>query len=324
MTLKRFLWLSSLAASAFSLSCNGSINIGEPDADHEGDADETGCPSGCPSGQLCQDGQCVSRCSGSGVGDCPDQFECCDGTCVNVREDPHNCGGCGTECAPRGDGCVGRVCSCNRAMACTSPLVCCGDDGCVDPDTDARHCGGCDQPCGGACAAGACETCTPDPHETTGGNTCADAEPIGTVADSGDQQVLTGNLFPLDDEDCYWFTASDVADTDCDTFHVDIRFTQNPGDQFGIEVYRGSCAAPECATESFTSYSWFADFFDTTIGDPPPVGECPCRTPETADGANLCSDNSAAFRFCVIRVSGDAEACAWYEVEVSNGVRADE
>lgn len=312
-------WLLVVALSL--VACNGSIDVSDPDADTDGGGDG-GCPAGCPAGEVCRDGQCVSRCSGSGSGACDGTLECCDGACVDVRSDPSNCGGCGTSCEPTGDGCVGRVCSCNGAMACTPPLICCGTDGCVDPNTDARHCGGCGQPCGGSCAAGACETCTADPHETTGGNTCADAEPLGDLADTGDQQILTGNLFPASDQDCYWFTANDVDDTECDAFHVDIRFTQNPEDQFALDVFRGSCEAPECATETFTNYSWFTDLYD--LADPAdPVGECPCRVTNPAEGANLCTNNTAVFRFCVVRVAGDAEACGWYEVEVSNGVRSD-
>lgn len=202
-------------------------------------------------------------------------------------------------------------------MACTAPLICCGTDGCIDPGTNGRHCGGCNRPCEGDCVARVCETCTADPHEATGGNTCADAEPLGSLADTGDQQVLTGNLYPDADQDCYWFTAEDTADTTCDLFHVDIRFNENPGDQFALQVFRGSCEAPECAGEPRSQFDWYTDFFGEVEGEI--RGECPCQT-ELTTGTNLCADNTAVFRFCVVRVSGDPTDCAWYEVEASNGL----
>jgi hypothetical protein len=317
MSSTRIPFVASLVAVLLILACNGSINVPHPDGgDGDADADSgESCPGGCPAGQVCSHGVCVATCSGT-TG-CEPPFECCNNTCVNIRQDPNNCGSCGNACAPYGDGCVGGVCSCNGAMACAAPTICCGTDGCIDPDTNSRHCGGCNHPCDGNCTDGTCETCSADPHEAAGGNTCADAEPLGTLVDTGDQQVMTGNLFPDGDQDCYWFTAQDAEDTTCDTFHVDIRFVDNPGDQFGIQIFRGSCEAPECAAETFTEYSWTTDFHGEIEGEV--RGECPCRAEPAAD-ANACSDNTGVFRFCVVRVAGTSADCATYEVEVSNGV----
>jgi hypothetical protein len=324
MTLKHAILGVLLSFLFVVFSCHGGIDIpGDASTDGDGDSDADGdsgpeCPGGCPDGQFCQNGRCVSSCSGAG--ECPSPYVCCDNACVNTREDPYNCGSCGNTCAPYGDTCIGSICACNGAMACTPPYICCGTDGCVDSDSDNRHCGACGIACDGNCAGGACETCSPDPHEATGGNTCADAEPLGDLADTGDQRVLTGNLYPDGDQDCYWFTAEDTEDTECDTFHVDIRFNTNPDDQFAIEVFRGSCESPECAAEPYTHYSRATDFISGTGEDA--IGECPCRPEETEEGAQLCSDNTAVFRFCVVRQSGSADDCAWYEIEVSNGLRS--
>lgn len=307
-----------LAMSLLAASCHGGIDVPVDDAGTDSGEDSgQDCPGGCPSGQFCQDGRCVSGCSGAG--ECEAPYECCDDACVNLRDNASHCGSCGNSCEPTGDSCIGSTCSCNGAVSCTPPMICCGLDGCVDPNTSTSHCGACNTPCEGDCTAGVCETCSADPHEVSGGNTCADAEPLGSLTDGSDQQVLTGNLFPEGDRDCFWFTAEDIEDAECDTFHVDIRFNLNPDDQFALEVFRGSCEAPECATESYVHYSWATDFI-TGEGETG-RGECPCR-PESVDGTQECTDNTAVYRFCVVRASGSAADCAWYEVEVSNGARS--
>lgn len=312
-------WLTAVLVVlvAFAaMTCSGSIDIpdsgGDGDADSDSDSDSD-CPGGCPAGQSCRDGRCVSACSGPS--DCTAPYECCDGACVNTRDDPSNCGSCGADCSPRGDACVGGTCSCNGAVACATPLICCGSDGCVDGQSHPEHCGRCNNPCSGTCIDGSCEACTADAHEAGGGNTCADAISMGDLGDDGSTQVVTGNLYPDGDQDCFWFTATDSADSDCDSFHVDIRLTSNPGDVFALSVYRGSCESPECPATPYEQYSWATDFFS----DGDPGGECPCRA-ESAEGTHECSDNTAVFRFCISLAAGAVPGCEWYEVEVSNGV----
>ena len=41
---------------------------------------------------------------------CTMGFVCCDGACVNVRNDIHNCGGCGNVCSAPNDYCDGQMC----------------------------------------------------------------------------------------------------------------------------------------------------------------------------------------------------------------------
>jgi len=140
---------------------------------------------------------------------------------------------------------------------------------------------------------------------------------MGDLIDTGASQIVTGNLYPDGDQDCFWFTAVDSPDTECDSFHVDIRLTSNPGERYALEVYRGTCEAPECPTEPYEQYSWATDFF---LGEgEEATGECPCRE-EPAAGTNQCQDNGAVYRFCVVYAPGAVPACEWYEIEISNGV----
>jgi hypothetical protein len=57
---------------------------------------------------------------------CTMGFTCCDGACVNLRNDIRNCGSCGVKCLAPDDYCDGQKCApppCSPA--CTSGTLCC-------------------------------------------------------------------------------------------------------------------------------------------------------------------------------------------------------
>lgn len=131
---------------------------------------------GCPKGWSCIDDLCLPPdCISAGLCavDGGNPGVCCtiagQGYCVDVANDPNNCGGCGSYC-PFGQTCSHGVCSgtqapcsagnvndaCNLAVG---PLdLCCPGEGCVNTLTDPANCGGCGVACGdgGSCAAGVC------------------------------------------------------------------------------------------------------------------------------------------------------------------------
>jgi len=120
--------------------------------------------STCASGLTCCDGQCVNintnmrncgecghdcgasgfccnrmcswpyfepgwdECSACGLTCDPDTERCCDGRCVNIREDENNCGGCGVQCR--------------------SGETCCPDGHCRNLQTNTLNCGSCGHECG--------------------------------------------------------------------------------------------------------------------------------------------------------------------------------
>ncbi len=179
----------------------------------------------------------------------------------------------------------------------------------------------------GSCTAGwadvngvvtdGCE-CQLEPAEAPG--TCGTATDLGTFSDAGagSQTTVTGKIHSASDVDCFRFNATDTADTTCDNYHADIRFTPtgNPGTQFQFSVWRANCSTQVC-TDDTANYNWRTDF--TSGSGTGKLGECECRTANTFD-YNLCADNSAMFYFCVSRRAGFSLTCDSYTIQVSNGV----
>jgi hypothetical protein len=235
-------------------------------------------------GPSCTWGTCVISETGSNVEWCNGIDDDCDGTVDDAPSAP------ATLC----------VAVANATSVCTSGT--CRIASCSPGwfDTDATYGTGCE--------------CASEPFDGT--QTCggAYALPVGSCTDSpACDYSFTGKITSATDVDCFTFTATDVADTLCDTYNVDIRFTSNPGTQFQMAVYRlTDCTTPVCPS-STDSYSWYTDFRSGTLG------ECPCRTYNYA-GAGLCTDNTARYSFCVSRRAGFPTNCDAYTIRVSNGV----
>jgi len=57
---------------------------------------------------------------------CTMGFTCCDGACVNLRNDIHNCGACGVLCGAPNDFCDGDKCAPPPCTpACGTTMLCC-------------------------------------------------------------------------------------------------------------------------------------------------------------------------------------------------------
>ena len=115
------------------------------------------CGAVCGTGEECGGGFC-SPAAQSQAADCSAQgLTDCGGTCIDIANDPNNCGGCGLVC-PQGDSCSAGVC-----IAVQAPVADCASQGltdcggvCVDITTDSVNCGGCGIVCATQCTSGVC------------------------------------------------------------------------------------------------------------------------------------------------------------------------
>jgi hypothetical protein len=168
---------------------------GYPDCDDVPGA----CPTGarCWGGGLCLTESCPVGASGIACSFGPngDEGLCCNGACVDPKQDPNNCGSCGASCdgglcfysflgglaaqclpsqpdttcafCPPGDICISRECvgsTCPGEFCAAGSGIgaCClgvlGGFTCVDLYTDAQNCGACGLACpaGQSCSQGVC------------------------------------------------------------------------------------------------------------------------------------------------------------------------
>ncbi|MEO7328552.1 MAG: hypothetical protein ABI193_08240 [Minicystis sp.] len=89
--------------------------------------------SSSSSGSTTTSSSSSSSTSGGGCGDCGG-FQCCGSSCINPKNDIHNCGACGTVCPGPNPYCDDGNCGkapCAPGQACDSGKLCCGDSCCT-------------------------------------------------------------------------------------------------------------------------------------------------------------------------------------------------
>lgn len=140
----------------------------------------------CADGQACKDGQC----GGGNTVVCPVGKINCDGSCVDIKTDANNCGGCSKNCLA-GQRCVDGTCTLPVIAAPPAPPVICPScpsgthcnisngvascvsdcakgelkcgSSCVNTLNDIKHCGGCSKACptDQSCVNGICTVVCP-------------------------------------------------------------------------------------------------------------------------------------------------------------------
>jgi hypothetical protein len=166
-----------------------------------------------------------------------------------------------------------------------------------------------------------CE-CLADPSPANTGDTCANAINIGTLIDNPPSTISVSGNTPFPGRSI-WYVVTAVDDLDFigDEFHVDGRFTVNPGNGYVMDIYRGGC--PGTGTQLGTAqdmFDWYTDFPRTTVGctGPAPCGEGNCGPPGNT-AWNDCQDNGATFLVRVYDGSNQA-VCSTFTLELTNGV----
>jgi hypothetical protein len=202
------------------------------------------------------------------------------------------------------------------------------------PQTSASSCNG-----ASGCQVGACSTnyfdvngnypdgceCQGDPPVSTG-TSCGGAINMGTIADVTAQIVtVNGNVPTPGREIWYSFVGSDDADSNGDEYHVDIRFTSNPGNVYRMDVHRGGCpggSGVQLASGESSTTDWYTDFAQTntppaTCSGTLPCGEGNCEGPPSVPGKNNCQNNTATYYVRVYSIG--APTCSKFALQFSNG-----
>jgi hypothetical protein len=188
-----------------------------------------------------------------------------------------------------------------------------------------------------------CE-CEPDQYDDLAGEAARNDTPE-TAHDLGeehddvgdDTKFVTGRLSTEDDIDYFFVRAvDDNWESPTERFHVDIRLTSNPGDEFVLRVWRNvttgrsegeqTCSDADAVIRSDDYYSWRTDF----SSDDPDAGrgEEGCTAIPENDVSRppdvpSCDDNTAYFLVAVSRAETEARVpvvtCNEYELRIRNG-----
>jgi hypothetical protein len=140
---------------------------------------------------------------GSGVCNpaCESHRNCCGGQCVNVQNDPHNCGDCGIQCTgntycsgtcvtpPCTTSCSGGTVCCGE-QCCTEGQICCDPQGPIDTSpvcTTPSDTGTCPMGCSPLCICASPDT----PIATPEGNRPIASLRVGDLVYSVDRNAVT-------------------------------------------------------------------------------------------------------------------------------------
>lgn len=219
---------------------------GTPGAGATGGAPSGGGPMGGLGGSLV-----------CGAGQAP-----CNGACVDIQNNPANCGNCGVAC-PLGQLCQAGVCGCAAGQ-----LLCAGT--CIDPLTSPTHCGTCGTACAARqdCVGGQC-TCQAGTTACPTG--CVDL--ATTATDCG----ACGNVCPASAPFCSQglCAASCAAGlTSCGTSCVDIQTDEANCGTCGRACAAGqTCALGQCNCATAGQLDCGAGCVDT-LSNPANCGQC--------------------------------------------------
>lgn len=250
-----------------SVECDGADAGADSKIDGEGDPGA--CKPSCHA-KSCGDNGCGGTC-----GSCENDYQCNPdlGACFFAGLCTPACGG--KECGS--DGCGGVCGSCAPGFQCVD-FQCQQFD--CQPDCEGKECGS--DGCGATCGSCPADPDCPQAVEESSGQTCDTGVDLGVLADDGANVAVTGNITPAGDEDWYTFTAEDGPDDeDCDTFHVSVRFKENPKGQFVLDVFADGCSWTEQVCNQVDRFDWFVDFSAASDAGTAGKGECPCS--EDAD-----------------------------------------
>ncbi len=163
------------AASTYEGNNNHILNNNTPPVDSGTNSNGSGCMATCSGDNTCvgqPDHQtCVPNCQDGLT--CADPLRtCCYGGCVDLQNDPNNCGSCASFC----DGnCINGVCVDQCGNMCSTGQTCCNGT-CTTTSDDMLNCGACGSACdteeANACVNGTCKCGSSNACDVASGAEC--------------------------------------------------------------------------------------------------------------------------------------------------------
>ncbi|MCX7943027.1 MAG: choice-of-anchor D domain-containing protein [Deltaproteobacteria bacterium] len=152
-----------------------------------------------------------------------------------------------------------------------------------------------------------------------GADNCLGATDLGTFASAKQSLDIQTNLLPPGRVAWYKATFRDDVNEDIsqgrDLFHINIRISSNPQNQYSLDIYEGDCQSGKvylkCAQED---YHYSTDF--RTGSGTSAVGENPCYGSGNVPNKNQCTDSTKTIYFRIFRDSGVTPTCESANVRI--------
>ncbi len=156
-----------------------------------------------------------------------------------------------------------------------------------------------------------------------GGDTCIGAYNLGEFSSSKQSLDIQTNLLPVGRSAWYKATFKDDVSEDIaegkDLFHINIRLSANPQNQYGLDIYESDCQNGKIFLDcSGQDYHYATDFRQgsTSAPDTSATGENPCYGSGNVIGKNLCKNSTITIYFRVFRTNTATPTCESANVRI--------
>lgn len=272
-------------------------------------------------------GKCNSPCAPpNAIGKCEDmvcKIVSCKSGYYDVNKDPTD--GCEYQCTPGGqEKCDGIDNDCDGNVDNADIRVLCPQDihttfACENGNCIIKACSNGWYDLNGLVEDG-CECQASSTIE--GADSCEKATDLGTFQSATQSMIIQTNLLPVGRSAWYKATFKDDVNEDInqgkDLFHINIRITSNPGNQYRLDVYENSCAGGSgnniylnCDQQDYHFSTDFRSGSGTNA-----LGENPCYGSGNVINKNQCKDNTLTIYFRIYRESGITPTCAQALIQI--------
>jgi len=160
-----------------------------------------------------------------------------------------------------------------------------------------------------------------------GGANCEQSRMLADRTDDNQPLTITTNvaLDPgVQDSAWYLFRAVDSRNDDeagTDHFKVQVRFTENPGNQYRFDLFKHQNAIPNCGSRTLLCSGQTTGDLAQDFPGAPGENQCNCIPVGQGkiSGRDYCDDDTSWYYIKVYRDAAATENCDMFSIEVRNG-----